>query len=132
MIEPWYSSSKSNILGSFTDAEISKVQTQHYRRKNASFCVEVGDAPPYDIRLAFKNQLVVNSNKTIDAYQHRLNYGEKNIKRTTELCLHHLNESDSGIYKLSIVKNGKIVDKEFTLVVQGECFQCVLSNDRIL
>lgn len=128
MREPWYSNSKSNILGSFTDADISKVPTQHYRRKNASFCVEVGDAPPYDIRLSFKNSLVVNSNKTIEAYKHRVNYSEKNI----ELCLHNLNESDSGIYKLAVVKNHNIDDKEFHLVVQGERFLCVLSNDRIL
>lgn len=128
MTESWYSNSKSNILGSFTDADLSKAPTQHYRRKNASFCVEVGDAPPYDIRLAFENNLVVNSNITIDAYKHRVNYGEKN----RELCLHNLSKSDSGIYKLSVVKNGKVDDQEFHLVVQGECFLCVLSNDRIL
>lgn len=129
MIEAWYSNSKINILGSFTDADISKVPTPHFRRKNASFCVEVGDAPPYDIRLAFNNTLVVNSNKTTEAYKHRVNYyNEKNI----ELCLHNLSESDSGIYKLSVVKNGKIDDKEFHLVVQGEYFLCVLSHDRIL
>ncbi|XP_056884248.1 uncharacterized protein LOC130523213 isoform X2 [Takifugu flavidus] len=96
------------------DADISKVPTQRYRGKNASFCVEVGDAPPYDIRLTFKNNLVVNNNKTTEAYKHRVNYSEKNI----ELCLHNLNESDSGIYKLSVVKNQKVDDKEFHLVVQ--------------
>lgn len=71
---------------------------------------------------------MVNSNKTTEAYKHRVNYTEKNI----ELCLHNLSESDSGIYKLSVVKNGKIDDKEFHLVVQGEYFLCVLSHDRIL
>lgn len=104
------------------------VPTQHYQRKNASFCEEIGDAPPYDIRLIFKNKLVVNSNKSIEVYKHRVSYSEKNI----ELCLHNLSESDSGIYKLSVVKNNTVDEKEFHLVVQGECFLCVLSNDRIL
>lgn len=71
---------------------------------------------------------MVNNNKAIEAYKHRVNYSEKNI----ELCLHNLSESDSGIYKLSVVKNEMVDDQVFDLVVQGECFLYVLSNDRIL
>lgn len=128
VIELWYSNSKGNILGSFTDADTSKVPKQLYRKKNASFCLKVGDALSYDTRLVFKRNLVVNNNQITEAYKHRVNYSEKNI----ELCLHNLSESDSGIYKLSVVKETKINEEEYHLVVQGECFLCVLSNDRIL
>lgn len=69
--------------------------------------------------------MVVLNNKTADAYKHRVKYNEKN----TELCLHNLNESDSGTYKFSVVKNMKLDNKEFHLVVQGEFFLRVLSSD---
>lgn len=97
--------------------------SQYYRRKNGSFCLQAAKSPPYDASLDFGEKVVIYSNKTSKAYKHRVDYNQK----TLQWCLHQLRETDSGTYRLRVMKDDKVTDHSLVLVVEGKDFSVVFA-----
>lgn len=61
---------------------------------------------------------MIHGNKTRLAYKDRVDYDP----RTLRWCLHQLNETDSGTYKLMVMKNDMVATDYHMLEVKGKGF----------
>lgn len=92
--------------------------TRHYRVKNSSLCLRVGQPPPYQVLswLFHDNAIVLNQNITQN-YRDKVDYNPKDHT----LCINKLNETDRGIYKVSFFdSHSKRITESHELIVQGK------------
>ncbi|TKS93010.1 hypothetical protein D9C73_027003 [Collichthys lucidus] len=86
--------------------------TRHYRVKNSSFCLQVGKGSD-DIIWTFNKTVIVLNKKVKDNLTNKVDYNPGN-----SLCINELSETESGIYEVQIVINGRFSSETHILTVQ--------------
>ena len=93
--------------------------TRHYRLKNSSFCLRLGNSSQFkNIVWTFNNEVIV-LNQEVNSHKDTMEYNPSD----TSLCINNVTETDSGTYKISFVNSqNKYSTKTHVLMVEGKFY----------
>lgn len=99
------------------ESPVEELPTRHYRLKNSSFCLGLGNSSELKDIMWTYNKNVIVLNKEVTTKTDKMEYNPSDMS----LCINNVNETDSGIYKILFVSGqNKQLTKTHKLVVEGK------------